>query len=249
MDVSAIPDRERAHVLAVDDDVSIRQLITNYLDDHDMTVTAVETETQMLAAMSRDQIDLVVLDLRLAREDGLQIARNLRAHSKLPIIILTGKNEEADRVMGLELGADDYLTKPFSPRELLARIRALLRRTRMYETVAERVDHIRLYRFPGWELNLRTRRLARADGGVVALRNGEFNLLLGFLASPNRVLARSQLLDLSRLHNAEVFDRSVDVLVGRLRKKIEVDPRRPSLLVTERGAGYIFKAEVQSVRG
>lgn len=249
MDINAIPDRPRAHVLAVDDDVSIRQLISRYLDDHDMTVTAVETETQMLAAMSRDEIDLVLLDLRLAREDGLQIARNLRAHSKLPIIILTGKNEEADRVMGLELGADDYLTKPFSPRELLARIRALLRRTRMYETVAERVDHIRLYRFPGWELNLRTRRLAREDGDVVPLRNGEFNLLLGFLASPNRVLHRSQLLDLSRLHNAEVFDRSVDVLVGRLRKKIEADPRHPRLLVTERGAGYIFKADVEAVRG
>jgi DNA-binding response OmpR family regulator len=249
MQVNAIPDRGRAHVLAVDDDVSIRQLIANYLDDHDMTVTAVETETEMLAAMKREAIDLVLLDLRLAREDGMQIARNLREHSKLPIIILTGRNEEADRVMGLELGADDYLTKPFSPRELLARIRALLRRTRMHETVAEKVEHIRAYRFPGWELNLRLRRLARADGHVVPLRNGEFNLLLGFLASPNRVLARDQLLDLSRLHNAEVYDRSVDVLVGRLRKTLEVDVRHPRLILTERGAGYVFNAEVESVRG
>jgi two-component system OmpR family response regulator len=249
MHVNATSDRDRAHVLAVDDDLSIRQLITNYLDDHDMIVTAVATETEMLAAMSREVIDLVVLDLRLAHEDGMQIARNLRMNSKLPIIILTGRSEEADRVMGLELGADDYLTKPFSPRELLARIRALLRRTRMHETVAERVDHIRLYRFPGWELNIRSRQLTRQDGHVVPLRNGEFNLLLGFVASPNHVLTRGQLLDLSRLHNAEVFDRSVDVLVGRLRKKIEVDPRHPRLIVTERGAGYVFKAQVESVRG
>jgi chemotaxis response regulator CheB len=127
-----------------------------------------------------------LLDLQLAREDGMQIARDLRSRSKLPIIILTGRHEEADRVMGLELGADDYLTKTFSPRELLARIRALLRRTRMHESVAEKVAHIRAYRFAGWELNLRIRRLARESGEVVPLRNGEFNLLLGFLASRRR---------------------------------------------------------------
>jgi two-component system OmpR family response regulator len=239
----------RAHVLAVDDDFSIRQLISNYLGDHDMRVTAVETETEMQEAMSRESIDLVLLDLRLAREDGMQIARDLRSRSKLPIIILTGRLEEADRVMGLELGADDYLTKPFSPRELLARIRALLRRSRMHESVAERVAHIRAYRFGGWELNLRVRRLARESGEVVPLRNGEFNLLLGFLASPRRALPRGQLLDLSRLHNAEVYDRSVDVLVGRLRKKIERDPRNPQFILTERGIGYVFNSDVECVRG
>ncbi len=236
-------------MLAVDDDLSIRQLIAHYLGDNDITVTAVETETDMRAAIEREAIDLVLLDLRLAREDGMQIARNLRAQSRLPIIILTGRSDEADRVMGLELGADDYLTKPFSPRELLARIRALLRRTQMHETVAERVAHIRAYRFAGWELNLRLRRLLREDGQVVALRNSEFNMLLGFLASPRRVLARDQLIDLSRLHNAEVYDRSVDVLVGRLRKKIEADARHPRFIVTERGVGYAFNEDVECLRG
>jgi DNA-binding response OmpR family regulator len=224
-------------------------LITNYLGDYDFKVTAVTGEREMQAVLKREAVDLVLLDLRLAGEDGMQIARNLRDQSKLPIIILTGRMEEADRIMGLELGADDYLTKPFSPRELLARIRALLRRARMHETVAEATAHIRAYRFAGWELNLRLRRLLAPDGQNVALRNGEFNLLLGFLATPQRVLAREQLLELSRLHNAEVYDRSIDVLVGRLRRKIESDPKKPALIVTERGAGYVFRSDVETLRG
>jgi two-component system, OmpR family, response regulator len=179
----------------------------------------------------------------------MQIARDLRTRSKVPIIILTGRQEEADRVMGLELGADDYLTKPFSPRELLARIRALLRRTRMHETLAEAVASVRAYRFSGWELNLRLRRLTSPEGEAVALRNGEFNLLLAFLSAPQRVLGREQLLDRSRLHNAEVYERSIDVQVGRLRRKIEVDARAPKMLMTERGAGYVFRADVDVVRG
>jgi DNA-binding response OmpR family regulator len=190
----------------------------------------------------------VLLDLRLKGEDGMDIARKLRARSKLPIIILTGRQDDADRVMGLELGADDYLTKPFSPRVLLARIRALLRRTRMHETLADTVANVRAYRFAGWDLNLRLRRLTDPDGQVVPLRNGEFNLLIAFLSAPQRVLAREQLLDLSRLHNAEVYDRSVDVQVGRLRRKMEADPRAPLLIVTERGAGYVFKAVVEVLR-
>jgi len=243
------PTAEPAHVLAVDDDPSIRQLITNYLGDNDLRVSAVDSGRAMAQVLASDTVDLVLLDLRLPGEDGLQIARGLRASSKLPIIILTGVNEEADRVMGLELGADDYLTKPFSPRELLARIRAVLRRTRMHESVADTLAHVRAYRFAGWELNLRLRRLRTPDGEVMPLRNGEFNLLVAFLAAPQRILAREQLLELSRLHNAEVYDRSVDVLVGRLRKKLEVDPRSPQLLVTERGAGYVLRAEVEVVRG
>lgn len=239
---------EAVHVLAVDDDPLIRQLITNYLSDYDIRVTAVATELEMRRAMESGPVDLIVLDLRLAGEDGMQIAQRLRESSKIPIIILTGRLDEADRVMGLELGADDYLTKPFSPRELLARIRALLRRTRMHETIAEVVTHIRSYRFEGWELNLRLRRLIAPDGSNVPLRNGEFNLLLVFLATPQRVLGRDQLLDLSRLHNAEVYDRSVDVIVGRLRKKLEGNPKAPKLIVTERGAGYILMCPVQTVR-
>ena len=237
------------HVVAVDDDPSIRQLIANYLVDHDFRVTAVTSEREMRSVMDRDPANLVVLDLRLGKEDGLQIARTLREETKLPIIILTGMRDEADRVMGLELGADDYLTKPFSPRELLARIRALLRRARMHETVSEVVSNVRAYRFDGWELNVRLRRLRTPAGDTIALRNAEFNLLLAFLTTPQRVLSRERLLELSRLHNAEVYDRSIDVLVGRLRRKIEAQPRTPSVIVTERGAGYVFKPIVETVHG
>ncbi len=239
----------QSHVLAVDDDPLIRQLISNYLGDHGLRVSAVDSGREMTALLTRDKVDLVLLDLRLPGEDGLQLARQLRETSKLPIIMLTGLNEEADRVMGLELGADDYLTKPFSPRELLARIRALLRRSQMQESVSATLAQVRAYRFAGWELNLRLRRLLAPGGATVALRNGEFNMLVAFLAAPQRVLAREQLLELSRLHNAEVYDRAVDVLVGRLRKKIEVNPKLPRLIVTERGAGYLFKAEVDVLRG
>jgi two-component system, OmpR family, response regulator len=240
---------EQAHVLAVDDDPSVRELISAYLPDYDIRVSAVATGGDMIAVLARDTVDLVLLDLRLRGEDGMQIARDLRTRSKVPIIILTGRQEEADRVMGLELGADDYLTKPFSPRELLARIRALLRRTRMHETLADAVASVRAYRFAGWELNLRLRRLTSPKGEVVALRNGEFNLLLAFLSAPQRVLGREQLLDRSRLHNAEVYERSIDVQVGRLRRKIEVDATAPQMLMTERGAGYVFRADVDVVRG
>jgi two-component system, OmpR family, response regulator len=239
----------QAHVLAVDDDPSVRELISAYLPDYDIRVSAVATGGDMIAVLAHDTVDLVLLDLRLRGEDGMQIARDLRTRSKVPIIILTGLQEEADRVMGLELGADDYLTKPFSPRELLARIRALLRRTRMHETLADAVSSVRAYRFAGWELNLRLRRLTSPKGEVVALRNGEFNLLLAFLSAPQRVLGREQLLDRSRLHNAEVYERSIDVQVGRLRRKIEVDARAPKMLMTERGAGYVFRADVDVVRG
>lgn len=236
------------HILAVDDDPLVRQLIVNYLGDHDLRVSAVEGGREMAARMARGPVDLVLLDLRLPGEDGLQLVRQIRERSKVPVIILTGVNEEADRVMGLELGADDYLTKPFSPRELLARIRALLRRARMHESLSSNLASVRAYRFAGWELNLRLRRLTSPDGQPVPLRNAELNLLVAFLSAPQRVLPREQLLERSRLHNAEVYDRSVDVLVGRLRKKIETDPRAPRLLVTERGSGYVLRAAVEVVR-
>jgi DNA-binding response OmpR family regulator len=236
------------HVLAVDDDPSVRQMIADYLADNEVRVTTLATGREIADVMARETVDLLVLDLRLPGEDGMQIARKLREESDVPIIMLTGRKDEADRVMGLELGADDYLTKPFSPRELLARIRALLRRSRSHETVADGLARTRAYRFEGWELNVRLRRLTTPQGETVALTNSEFNLLAAFLAAPQRVLSRDQLLSLSRLHNDEVYDRSIDVQVGRLRKKLEPDASQSRLIRTERGAGYVFTASVEIVR-
>jgi len=237
-----------ANVLAVDDDPSVRQMIADYLGDNQVRVTTLASGREIADVMAREMIDLLVLDLRLPGEDGMQIARKLREESDVPIIMLTGRKDEADRVMGLELGADDYLTKPFSPRELLARIRALLRRSRAQETVADGLARIRAYRFRGWELNVRLRRLTTPAGATVVLTNSEFNLLAAFLAAPQRVLSREQLLSLSRLHNDEVYDRSIDVQVGRLRKKLEIEGVPEQLIRTERGAGYVFTATVETVR-
>jgi len=236
------------HVLAIDDDPSIRQMIADYLGDNDIQVTTIGSGKEIADVMARNTIDLLILDLKLPGEDGMQIARALRAESDVPIIMLTGRKDEADRVMGLELGADDYLTKPFSPRELLARIRALLRRSRAHETIADGLSRIRAYRFAGWELNVRLRRLRSPQGEIIPTTNSEFNLLVAFLAAPQRVLSREQLLELSRLHDDEVYDRSVDVQVGRLRRKIEAKDARTQLIRTERGAGYVFTAVVETVR-
>ena len=237
-----------AHILAVDDDPSVRQMIVDYLGDNELRVTALATGRDIVDVMQRETIDLVVLDWRLPGEDGMQIARKLREESNVPIIMLTGRKDEADRVMGLELAADDYLTKPFSPRELLARIRALLRRARAQQTVADGLQKLRAYRFAGFELNVRLRRLTGPKGESVPLTNNEFNLLAAFLAAPQRVLSRDQLIGLSRLHNDEVYDRSVDVQVGRLRKKIQPGTDAAELIRTERGAGYVFIAPVEIVR-
>ena len=236
------------HVLVLDDDPSVRQLVCDYLRENDLRTTAAANGKEFDAALAAETIDLVVLDLRLPGEDGLQIARRLRESSAVPILMLTGRAEEADRVMGLELGADDYLTKPFSTRELLARIRALLRRARAQATVADAIARVRAYRFGAWELNIGLRRLKSADGRAVELTNGEFSLLAAFVSSPQRVLTRDQLLDLSRLHNAEVYDRSIDVQILRLRRKIEPDPAHPKFIKTERGAGYLFDAAVEAIR-
>jgi len=234
------------HVLAVDDDATMRQLITDYLGQNELRVTAVADGRAMQAVLAEQVVDLVVLDLRLQAEDGMALARRLRDESAIPIIMLTGRSEEADRVMGLELGADDYLTKPFSPRELLARIRTVLRRRRV-EMRQGRPDGVRAYRFDGWELNLNTRRLTAAEGRAVPLSNGEFSLLVVLLGSPQRILTRDQLLDLSRLHNDEVYNRSVDVQIMRLRRKLERDPAQPRYIRTERGAGYLFGVPVETV--
>src|SRR2546425_7259377 len=191
----------QTHILAVDYDPAMRNLVAEYLRENDLRVTAVATGAEMAQALDQHAIDLVMLDLRLVGEDGMQLARELRAESAVPIIIVTGKQDEADRVMGLELGADDYVMKPFSPRELLARIRAVLRR---YQTAREvlppRGDKRRAYRFAGWELNLGSRRLTSPDGSRVELSHGDFNLLHALCASPPRELSREHRLRLSPMH-------------------------------------------------
>jgi two-component system, OmpR family, response regulator len=236
-----------AHILAIDDDPAMRKLVADYLGGNDLRVTAVANGAEMAQALAQHAIDLVVLDLHLAREDGMELARKLREQGATPIIIVTGRQDEADRVMGLELGADDYLTKPFSPRELLARIRAVLRRYQTARELLARGDKRRAYRFAGWELNLGSRRLTSPEGRRVELTNGELNLLQALCAAPRRVLTREQLLDLSRLNGAEVYDRSIDVQILRLRRKIEPNPAQPQYIRTERGAGYVFSVPVDAL--
>ena len=234
------------HVLAVDDEPAMRGLVADYLGQNGFRVTAVPDGRAMHEVLAQEVVDLVVLDLGLPREDGMVLARRLRDDSAIPFIMLTGRKDEADRVMGLELGADDYLTKPFSPRELLARIRTVLRRRRA-EVRQGRPDGVRGYRFDGWELNLGTRRLTASSGRRVLLTNGEFRLLVALLGAPQRILTRDQLLDLSRLHNDEVYNRSIDVQIMRLRRKIEKDPQQPRYIRTERRAGYVFGVPVETV--
>ena len=237
------------HILAIDDDPAMRQLIADYLGENDVRVTTVATGEEMLRVLAEQAIDAIVLDLRLAGEDGMDLAKKVRAESTIPIIMVTGRKEEADRVMGLELGADDYITKPFSPRELLARVRAVLRRYRILQDVLPaRDEKRRAYRFGGWELNLRSRRLTSPQGERIELTNGEFSLLQAFCAAPRRILSRDQLLELSRLNRAEVYDRSIDVQILRLRRKIETSPAHPQYIKTERGAGYVFDVAVDVFR-
>jgi two-component system OmpR family response regulator len=234
------------HVLAVDDDPLIREMIVDYLAKHGLRVTAVSDGRAMAEALATEVVDIIVLDLKLRTEDGMHLARKLRDDSMIPIIMLTGRSDEADRVMGLELGADDYVTKPFSPRELLARIRTVLRR-RHAEVRQGRPEGIRAYRFDGWELNLNTRRLTAPGGEITVLSKGEFSLLVVLLGAPHRILNRDQLLDLSRLHNDEVYNRAVDIQIMRLRRKIEPDPAKPKYIRTERGNGYVFSVNVETV--
>jgi two-component system OmpR family response regulator len=235
------------HILVIDDDPQIRALLKEYFEENQLRVSVASNGEEMSKVLGDEAVDLVVLDLRLAGEDGMAIARSLRGQSSIPIVMLTGVRDEADRVMGLELGADDYVTKPFSPRELLARIRTVLRRTKHASPASAREREIRAFRFGGFELNLRTRRLKQLDGGHIVLTNGEFNLLAALLAAPERILTRDQLLEASRVYDNEVYDRAIDIQVLRLRRKIEPNPSQPTFIVTERGAGYMFCAPVEIV--
>lgn len=237
-----------SHVLLVDDDLDVCSQLSDYLGKNDFRVTIVNSGKQMLEMLGREAIDLLLLEPRLRGEDGVRLTRAARESSSTPIVVLSQDNEVADRVMGLELGADDYLAKPFSARELLARIRAVLRRCKVEFVAPARDDSLRAYRFAGWELNLRLLRLTDPDGACVEMSRGEFNLLRAFVASANRVLTRDQLLDLTHMNRLEVTDRSIDVQVQRLRRRIESDPAQPRFIRTERGVGYWFDVPVSVVR-
>ena len=232
------------HILIVDDDREIRDLLGRFLIKHGIRVSTVKDGVEMMKALEDKGIDLVVLDLMLPGEDGLTLCRKLRAQSTIPVIMLTAMGEDADRIVGLEMGADDYLPKPFNPRELLARIKAVLRRTQALPVVAAPLGDV--LTFDGWSLELGARRLLNPEGEDVVLSTGEFELLHAFITHPRRVLTRDQLLDLARGRSAIPFDRSIDIQVMRLRRKIELDPKMPRIIKTVRGGGYIFAAELSS---
>jgi len=235
------------HILVVDDDREIRDLLARFLRKHGFRVETAADGKAMVAALAAGRFDLIVLDLMLPGEDGLSLCRRVRAGSDLPIVMLTAIGEDTDRIVGLEMGADDYLAKPFNPRELLARIRAVLRRAPEAGRRAE-ADRSRKLEFHGWTLDTGRRSLHAPDGALVALTGGEFDLLLALVGHPGRVLNRDRLLDLTRGREAGPFDRSVDVQVSRLRRKIEEDPKQPALIKTVRGGGYVFAGAVRESR-
>jgi two-component system, OmpR family, response regulator len=232
-----------AYVLAVEDDAGMRQLIARILQANGFHVTGARNGSEMWDALSRLPIDLVLLDVMLPGTSGMDLCRALRGRSNIPIIVVTARGSETDRVLGLELGADDYLPKPFSGAELVARIRAVLRRSKMTDTEPA-VPHRRRLGFAGWTLDLARRELLAPDGSTVDLSGAEHDTLLAFLEHPQRVLGREQLLELSRNRLGDVSDRSVDVLVSRLRKKIELRAPGVPVIRTVRGAGYMFVPDV-----
>ena len=232
------------HVLVVDDDAEIRGLLGEYLQKNGYRVTAVGDGEGMRAALEAGRVDIVVLDLMLPGDDGLTLCRNLRARSEVPVVMLTARGEETDRIVGLEMGADDYLAKPFSPRELLARIKSVLRRTRSLPENLQ-PEAARKIRFAGWALDLAARNLLSPEGVVVALSGTEYKLLRTFLAHPNRVLNRDQLIDLMLSRDASPFDRSIDVQVSRLRHRLGEDAKEPAIIKTVRSEGYVLAAPIE----
>lgn len=236
-------------ILVVDDDHAMRNMLIEYLAGHGIQADPAATAAEANAAMDSKNYDLVLLDLGLPDGDGADLARRWREQKQVSIICITGRNEEADMVMGLELGADDYITKPFSLREVLARMRAVLRRASLAaQTPVTRGKHPRAYQFAGWDLNLNTRRLTAPDQRNVTLTNAEFNLLVVFLSSPGRIISREKLLESTRAFD-DIYDRAIDVQILRLRRKLEADPKNPELLRTERGAGYYLDADIETLWG
>jgi two-component system OmpR family response regulator len=236
------------HIAVVDDNRDIRDLVAKYLSQHDYRVTAVDSGPALRRLMERSAPDLIVLDIMMPGEDGLSVCRQLRNSSSIPVIFLTAMAEDTDRILGLELGADDYLVKPFNPRELLARIRAVLRRGSLAAAQTGVASAARVVRFDQWQLDMGRQELQGPDGVGVPLSTAEFRLLKVFIEHPLIVLNREKLLDLTIGRNADPFDRSIDNQVSRLRKKIEIDPKNPSIIKTHWGGGYSLAADVEAVR-
>jgi len=234
-----------ATALVVDDDPALQRMIQDYFVDNNIQTLLASGREEMVRQLAAREVNVVILDLRLGLEDGLDLLREIRSRSDVPVIIATGhRRDEIDRVVGLELGADDYVTKPFNLRELLARVRAVLRRLDRGRPPSPRDQERGGYQFSGWRLNLRTRRLADPSGVEVGLTKGEYALLVAFLEAPQRPLSREHLLQATRVHE-DVFDRSIDVQILRLRRKLEPDPSMPQFIRTERGVGYVFAPPVQ----
>jgi two-component system OmpR family response regulator len=232
------------HLLLVDDDEDILSLLTAFFHKHAHVISVAMNGAEMFAALKEHPIDLVILDVMLQNEDGFSLCRQLRASSPVPVIMLTSMSDPTDRVVGLEIGADDYVTKPFDQRELLARVKAVLRRTVEKAAAPARSDTRPVLCFAGWRLDVARRELRSADNALVLLSGGEFDLLLAFVEHPQRVLTRDQLIDLARGSAHLAFDRSVDVQVSRIRYKLECDPKAPALIRTVRNEGYIFSSTV-----
>jgi len=232
------------HLLVVDDDAELRTLLQDYLGQAGFRVTTVADGRQMQRALEAAPFDMVILDIMLPGEDGLSLCRKLRAENRMPILMLTARGDEVDRIVGLEMGADDYLPKPFNPRELLARVKSILRRAgSLPENLAD--EDVRRFRFEGWTLDTRTRQLLSPAGVVVDLSGAEYKLLRMLLEHPNRVLSRDQMLEFTQGREANVFDRAVDVQIGRLRRKLGDAPREPRLIKTVRNEGYVLSVPVE----
>lgn len=231
-----------AQILVVDDDPGIRNLLAEYLERNGLRVSLATDGREMRRALGESTPDLVVLDVMLPGEDGLALCRDLRARSRLPVIMLTARADDTDRIVGLEMGADDYVIKPFNPRELLARINSVLRRARMLPPAQAAAHRVR---FAGWTLDLAARELIAPDDVVVTLSGTEFKLLSVFVDHPNRVLDRNQLMDLTLGRESTPFDRSIDVQVSRLRARLRDEGREPRIIKTVRNEGYVLAAAVE----
>ena len=233
-----------AHILVVDDDVDIRELLSQFLQKHNYKVTVARDGREMAQALKRQQVDLIVLDVMLPGKTGTQLCQDVRQYSQVPIVMLTAVSEEVDRIIGLEMGADDYIAKPFNPRELLARIKAVLRRTQGVAKLAPKIEKQPQYHFADWVMNPLKRSLIFKDSLEVVLSSGEYDLLMAFLDRPQQVMSRDLLLDITKNREAGPFDRSIDIQISRLRHKIEDNPKKPELIKTVRGGGYVLTASV-----